>query len=181
MRTMCYFITKSKQRRTRPERRLLRALRLILIAIQQCVLPLRQSPQFIAKCALSGCAAIVSGQIAAGARQSPQAIQRRIGKGFNAADAVRYPFPIGFAFTLTWFGSHMRTYCYYTRKGDACQPFRASFFRYATRPTAVAVCTYWRRCRPLQGVLRGFPARRLFRLLIKRAYPRPPPCACGGR
>ncbi len=47
--------------RIRPERRLLRVLRLILIAIPQWVLPLRLSPQSIAKCALSGCVAIASG------------------------------------------------------------------------------------------------------------------------
>ena len=47
--------------RTRPERRLLRALRLILIAIPLGVLLLRLSPQSIAKCALSGCEAIASG------------------------------------------------------------------------------------------------------------------------
>ena len=47
--------------RTRPERRLLRVLRLILIAIPQWVLLLRLSPQSIAKCALSGCEAIASG------------------------------------------------------------------------------------------------------------------------
>ena len=50
-----------KINRTRPERRLLRALRLILIAIPQWVLLLRLSPQSIAKCALSGCKAIASG------------------------------------------------------------------------------------------------------------------------
>ena len=47
--------------RPRPERRLLRVLRLILIAIPQWVLLLRLSPQSIAKCALSGCEAIASG------------------------------------------------------------------------------------------------------------------------
>ena len=47
--------------RPRPERRLLRVLRLILIAIPQWVLLLRLSPQSIAKCALSGCEAIESG------------------------------------------------------------------------------------------------------------------------
>ncbi len=50
-----------KAKGTRPERRLLCALRLILIAIPQWVLLLRLSPQFIAKCALSGCKAIASG------------------------------------------------------------------------------------------------------------------------
>ena len=50
-----------KINRTRPERRLLRALRLILIAIPQWVLLLRLSPQSIAKCVLSGCEAIASG------------------------------------------------------------------------------------------------------------------------
>ena len=50
-----------KAKGTRPERRLLRALRLILIAIPQWVLLLRLSPQSIAKCALSGCGAIASG------------------------------------------------------------------------------------------------------------------------
>ena len=50
-----------KAKGTRPERRLLRALRLILIAIPLWVLLLRLSPQFIAKCALSGCEAIASG------------------------------------------------------------------------------------------------------------------------
>ena len=90
------FFNQVKANRTCPERRLLRALRLILIAIPLWVLPLRLSPQFIAKCALSGCEAIVSGQIAADARQSPQAIQRRIGKGFNVADVVRFPLSIEF-------------------------------------------------------------------------------------
>ena len=47
--------------RTRPERRLLRALGLILIAIPQWVLLLRLSSQSITKCALSGCEAIASG------------------------------------------------------------------------------------------------------------------------
>ncbi len=50
-----------KINRTRPERRLLRALGLILIAIPLGVLLLRLSPQSIAKCALSGCEAIESG------------------------------------------------------------------------------------------------------------------------
>ena len=51
----------AKAKGTRPERRLLRALGLILIAIPLGVLLLRLSPQSIAKCALSGCGAIASG------------------------------------------------------------------------------------------------------------------------
>ena len=56
-----YFDNQVKAKGTRPERRLLRALRLILIAIPQWVLLLRLSPQSIAKCVLSGCEAIASG------------------------------------------------------------------------------------------------------------------------
>ena len=55
------YLNHVKAKGTRPERRLLRALRLILIAIPLGVLLLRLSPQFIAKCALSGCEAIASG------------------------------------------------------------------------------------------------------------------------
>ena len=46
-------LNQAKAKGTRPERRLLRALRLILIAIPLWVLLLRLSPQSIAKCALS--------------------------------------------------------------------------------------------------------------------------------
>ena len=55
------FYNQVKAKGTRPERRLLRALGLILIAIPLGVLLLRLSPQSIAKCALSGCEAIASG------------------------------------------------------------------------------------------------------------------------
>ena len=55
------YLNQVKAKGTRPERRLLRALRLILIAIPLWVLLLRLSPQSIAKCALSGCEAIASG------------------------------------------------------------------------------------------------------------------------
>ena len=58
---MSHDLNQAKARRPRPERRLLRALRLILIAIPLGVLLLRLSPQSIAKCALSGCVAIASG------------------------------------------------------------------------------------------------------------------------
>ena len=47
------------------------------------------------------------------------------------------------------------------------------FFRYATRPTAVAIGTFWHKCRPLRGVLPDFPARRLYRPLIKQVYLHP--------
>ena len=55
------YLNQVKAKGTRPERRLLRAMGLILIAIPLWVLLLRLSPQFIAKCALSGCVAIASG------------------------------------------------------------------------------------------------------------------------
>ena len=60
-RRRCRLFNQVKINRTRPERRLLRALGLILIAIPLWVLLLRLSPQSIAKCALSGCKAIASG------------------------------------------------------------------------------------------------------------------------